>query len=345
MRIAVVSNKVPFSRGGAEELLDALVFELRERGYEAEPVQLAFRWSPPQRILDHMLVARLTQLVGVDRVVALKFPAYYVPHDNKVLWLLHQFRQAYDLWGGAFQDVPSTAEGEAVRAAVIGADTRLIPEARRIYVNSEVTRDRLWRFNGISSELLWPPLIKAETYRTRSPGDYVFSGGRVNSAKRQSLLIEAMQHVRAPVRLVVAGPPENPELADQLRRRVTELDLNHRVELILRWISHEEKVDLIAGALAAAYLPVDEDSYGYVTLEALQSRKPVITCTDSGGTKLLVRHNATGFVAEPDPRAIAEAIDAFARDRALAERMGADGRDLVDSMDISWDHVVERLTA
>ena len=47
MKIAVVSNKVPFVRGGAEELLDALVAELRAHGHEAEPVQLAFSWSTP----------------------------------------------------------------------------------------------------------------------------------------------------------------------------------------------------------------------------------------------------------------------------------------------------------
>jgi glycosyltransferase involved in cell wall biosynthesis len=345
MKIAVVSNKVPFLRGGAEELLDALVVELRKRGLEAEPIQLAFKWHPPQRVLDHMLAARLTQIPGVDRVVALKFPAYYVPHDDKVLWLLHQFRQAYDLWGGPLQDLPSNAEGEAVREAVIAADNRLLPDARRIFVNSEITRDRLWRFNGIASEVLMAPLVNADSYRTDTQRGYIFAGGRINPAKRQLLLVEAMKHVRSGARLVIAGAPETAADAARVQARVSELGVGDRVELMLRWVSHQEKVELIAGALAAAYIPVDEDSYGYVTLEALEARKPVITCADSGGTKLLVKDGVTGVVSEPDARAVAEAIDRLALDPQRALKMGEDGKELVDSLDITWDHVVERLTA
>ena len=35
------------------------------------------------------------RLQNVDRVIAFKFPAYYLPHDNKFLWLVHQFRQGF----------------------------------------------------------------------------------------------------------------------------------------------------------------------------------------------------------------------------------------------------------
>jgi glycosyltransferase involved in cell wall biosynthesis len=345
MKVAVVSNKVPFLRGGAEELLDALVSELRRRGHEAEPIQLSFTWNPPQRVLDHMLAARLTHLSGVDRVVALKFPAYYVPHENKILWLLHQFRQAYDLWGTPLQDLPSTAEGRAVRAAVISADNRLLADVRRIYVNSRVTQERLWRFNGLQSEVLLPPVIDPDSYRIGEPTDYILCAGRINAAKRQHLLVEAMPHVHESVKLVIAGPPESAADAELIRRRVAELGLHDRVHMILRWITHAEKVELLAGALAAAYLPVDEDSYGYVALEAMHVHRAVITCLDSGGIRLIVRDGETGFVTEPEPRALAESIDAIASDRARTQRMGRAGRDLIDSLGLTWDHVVERLTA
>jgi glycosyltransferase involved in cell wall biosynthesis len=344
MRLAVVSNKVPFLRGGADELLDALVEELRRRDHEVEPIQLVFSSSPPQRVLDHMLVARLTRLRGIDRVIALKFPAYFIPHHDKVLWLLHQFRQAYDLWGGPFQDLPSAPEGEMVRAAVIAADNRLLPEAERIYVNSEVTQQRLWRYNGIASEVLRPPLIRPQTYEVGSPTDYILSIGRIKAGKRQHLLVEAMKHVRSPVRLIIAGAPEMAADGERLRARVTELGLEDRVELILRSISHDEKVELLAGSVAAAYLPVDEDSYGYATLEALYVQRPVITCNDSGGTLALVKEDVTGIVSDPDPRALAVAIDALGSDAVRARRMGAAGRKLLDALGINWDHVVECLT-
>jgi hypothetical protein len=99
MRIAVVTNQAPFVYGGAEQLATWLGEQLRQRGHEAQIVRIPFRWHPPGKVLDHMLAARLLHIRSADRVVAMKFPAYYIRHESKVLWLLHQFRQAYELWG------------------------------------------------------------------------------------------------------------------------------------------------------------------------------------------------------------------------------------------------------
>ncbi len=121
MKVAVVNNWVPFLSGGAEHLAEALTRKLAEYGHQSMLVRLPFAWHPPGKILEHMLACRCVRLAGVDRVIGLKFPAYYVPHPNKVVWLLHQFRQAYDLWGTRYQDLPDTAEGLAVRDAVVAS--------------------------------------------------------------------------------------------------------------------------------------------------------------------------------------------------------------------------------
>ncbi len=90
------------------------------------------------------------------------------------------------------------------------------------------------------------------------------------------------------------------------------------------------------------YAPVDED-YGYVTVEAFLSGKPVVTCTDSGGTLEFVVDGESGFVVEPQAEAIGTAIDRLYRNRDRASEMGAAGRPRV--ADIGWDLVVESLTA
>ena len=33
---------------------------------------------------------------AVDAVIATRFPSYAVRHDNKVVWLIHQYRQVYE---------------------------------------------------------------------------------------------------------------------------------------------------------------------------------------------------------------------------------------------------------
>ena len=344
MKIAVLNNCVPFLRGGAEHLADALVTKLAEYGHQALLVRIPFRWDPPGKIVEHMLACRLMRLPNVDRAIALKFPTFYVPHPNKVFWLLHQFRQAYDFWGTEFQGLPDTPEGRAIREVVIQSDNSYLPEARKIYTNSAVTAGRLKKFNGLDAEVLHPPLLSHAQYATGDFGDYIFCPGRINGTKRQRLLVESMQHCRTAVRLLVAGATETKTDAESIRALIRKHSLDQRVTFIDRFITESEKVDWFAKSLGCAYIPFDEDSYGYVTLESYLSRKPVITCNDSGGIDALVKDGTTGHLVEPRPEAIAEAMDQLFLDRPRARRLGEAGYDLVQSLRINWDTVMEKLT-
>jgi glycosyltransferase involved in cell wall biosynthesis len=343
MKIAIVNNQAPFVRGGAELLAEWLQQKLQQYGHEAETIRIPFQWNPSERIVDHMLATRLMRLGGVERVVAFKFPAYYVPHDNKVLWLLHQFRQVYDLWGTPHQGIPNTSRGHRIRDAVIAADSRYMPEARQIYTNSKIVGHRLGLYNGIKSEPLYPPLFDSAPYRCEQYGDYFFFPSRINAMKRQYMAVEAMASVHSDCRLVIAGPPDTAKDLEHLMGVIRDHDLERRVEVIPTWISDEQKIELLAGARGVIYLPLGEDSYGYVTLEAFQARKPVITLADSGGTHELIRHGHSGFIAA-DVSQLAAAIDELAEDAALAERLGGAAFATIAELDISWDRVVGCLT-
>ena len=104
MRIAVCRPQVPFARGGAEIFTDRLVDELRTRGHEADLVSVPFKWYPGARVLTQAFLWRMLDLdeadgKRIDVVVATKFPSYLVRHPDKRVWLVHQFRQAYELDG------------------------------------------------------------------------------------------------------------------------------------------------------------------------------------------------------------------------------------------------------
>lgn len=345
MRIAVVNNCVPFLRGGAEYLAETLCEKLTEHGHEAILVRVPLRWHPPQTILHGILTSRLLQFPNTDRVIALKFPAYYVRHPDKRVWLLHQFRQVYDLWGTPLQGLPDDSESRLLRNVITRCDNQWLREAAKIYTNSPVTQQRLKRFNNIDSEVLWPPLKDTALFRPAEYGDYVFFPSRLSAAKRQRLAIEAMAYARTPVKLVLAGPPDAPAEAQQLEQLAAKLGVAGRVVLMARYISEAEKAELMSRALACLYPPYDEDSYGFVTLEAYAAARPVITCTDSGGTLTLVRHEETGLVVEARPEPLAAALDRLYRDRNEAKRLGEAGQKLVASMQISWQRVIEALTA
>jgi glycosyltransferase involved in cell wall biosynthesis len=340
MNLAIVNNTEPFLRGGAEILADSLTARLSEAGHVVELVRLPFSWNPPEHVADAMLAAQLTNIWGVDRVIALKFPAYLVPHHEKIVWLLHQFRQFYDVWD---QDAPHDPAAEAVRELVVRADDHHLAEARSLFANSEVTAERLRRFNGLDAEVLYPPLPNPESFRPLECGDYVFAGGRINTFKRQLLAVEAMAHTTSGVRLIVAGSPESSADLEALNVAREASGCRDRIIIIPRYIDEIDKVDLVNRSLACVYTPIDEDSYGYVTLEAAQAAKALITTSDSGGILQLVVDGRTGIVCPPDPRELGRAFDELFRSPQIAVELGRGAFERMLELGISWDHVLRRL--
>jgi glycosyltransferase involved in cell wall biosynthesis len=346
MRVVIATVQVPFVRGGAEILADQLLNALRSEGHEAEIVAVPFKWYPAERILDHVLACRLldvTESTGtpVDRLIGLKFPAYFMPHPHKVLWLLHQHRTAYDLWDHPLGDLIRFPNGAQIRDAIREADGRLLPQARRIFTISGNVSQRLKAFCGIDSIPLYHPPQHAEQFYCAAAGEYLFFPSRLAPLKRQPLVLEALAKTLQPVRVRFAGAAESPAYAEELQSLARRLHVEQRVEW-LGPVTEEEKRALYAHALGIIFPPLDED-YGYVTLEAMLAAKPVITCADSGGPLEFVRCGETGLIAQATPEALAEALDTLWADRDQAKAMGEAGRAHYESLGISWPMVVQRL--
>jgi len=346
MRIVIATTLVPFVRGGAEVLAEGLRQALVAAGHEVELVGVPFKWYPPERILDAMLACRLLDLTEacgarIDLLIGLKFPAYYIPHPNKALWIVHQHRTAYDLWQHPIADLHLDPHGAQVREAIHQADRQLIPEARVITTISRNVSRRLEHYCGIASEPLYNPPAGAGRFHCSAQEDYLFFPSRLNRSKRQELVLEALARTRRPVVVSFAGAADEPAYPEDLRRLAEKHGVADRVQW-LGLISEDEKIERYAKALGVLFPPLDED-YGYISLEAMLSAKPLITCTDSGGPLEFVDPGATGLVAESSPQSLAEAMDRLWEDRAAAARMGRAARERYAAMHISWEHVVARL--
>ena len=342
MKVLVLTTCVPFLRGGAEILRDSLVARLQEMHVEAEAVSIPFTWDPPELLIEEMLIARGLRLTNVDRVIALKFPAYLIPFENKVIWLLHQYRQAYDLWDASQTNLSETTRGDVIRNMIYRADNSAFAAAKAIFTSSPVTRDRLRRYNGFDSEVLPAPLEDPELFVGGESQGYVVATGRVGEGKRQHLLLRSLRYAPG-VRLIIAGPPENSEACYLLQRIVAEEGLEDRVKLDLRFLPRAELSDLINHSLAVACLPFDEDSVSYVAMEAFQAGKPVVTLTDSGGVLEIVKNNETGWVVEPTKEALGAALITMTADPARAASYGVAGRAVLSERGITWRRTIERL--
>ncbi|HZO97712.1 MAG TPA: glycosyltransferase family 4 protein [Gaiellaceae bacterium] len=337
MRVAVCRPQVPFVHGGAELMADELVAALRARGHEAEIVSVPFKWYPGTRVLDQAFLWRLLDLTEadgrpIDRVIATKFPAYCVRHPNKVVWVLHQFRQAYDYDRTELGQFSESPEDRATIRAVERLDRVALGEARKVFATSRNVADRLARSLGIEAEVLpHPPQRLA--FRTAEPEPYVLSVNRLDRAKRIDLLIEAARADRS-LRVVIAG--EGP---DRARLEGLAAELDGRVEFAGR-VDHERLADLYARCLAVFYAPVDED-FGMVPYEAFLSGKPVLTTHDAGGPLEVVRDRETGVVVAPEPAAVAQACAYLAAHVEEAKAWGRAGKAVAER--VTWEACVDAL--
>src|SRR5688500_16785516 len=126
-------------------------------GDATEVVALPYKWYPPMEIMRGAMAWRMLDVSAangqaVDLVIGMKFPAYLVAHPNKVLWILHQHRSAYNLWGTEFDDLSTFPEGPHVRDWIKHCDEQLIPEAEKVFDNSRTIAHRLKIDNKLDSD-------------------------------------------------------------------------------------------------------------------------------------------------------------------------------------------------
>jgi glycosyltransferase involved in cell wall biosynthesis len=339
MRIVIPSIQVPFIRGGAELMTNGLKNALIQRGHEVDIVSVPFKFSPESyvsNLIDVWKEQDFNNFNGyrVDKVIALQFPAYYVKHDDKVLWLMHQHRSVYEL----YNKVHASAETNSLRGKIHLNDSLELNKINKKYSMCQNITNRLKKHNDLESIPIYHPPANEERFYCDESYDFIFYPSRLEELKRQKLLIEAMQYTTSPVVSIIAGNGGQFNIYKQL---INKLGVADKVSLIGH-IDEEEKYTLYARSLGVFFAPFDED-YGYITLEAMLSSKPVITCNDSGGPLEFVIDNETGFVVDSEPKIIAEKLDWLYFNKKKAKEMGVNGLHEYKAKNISWSNVVSNL--
>ena len=276
---------------------------------------------------------------AIDQVISLRYPSFAVRHRRHVCWLNHAMREYYDLWPRFAAPLSwRNRVKERVRKAILHAADRwlLSRNVTRVVAQSKTIQQRLAGDFGLRTGVLYPPPplrgYHCETYEA-----FVFSVSRLDPLKRVDLLIRALAEPPARrVRAVIAG---DGACASDLRELARALGVDDRVRFLGR-TDERTTIEYLARCRAVCFTPYAED-FGLVTVEAFASRKPVITCGDSGGPAELVNDNENGVVCEPTAASLASALARIVDDRTLAERLGASGAALAATM--TWDRAVGEL--
>lgn len=322
----------------------SLVDALREAGHHADIIvtpQNRFGRQASAYLATWLTDVTTSEGQPIDQVISLRFPSYAVRHPKHVCWLNHTMREYYDLW----EPFSGTLSGrgrlkERVRRAGMHAADRYLlgRNVTRLFVQSRTIQQRLAMWPEVTAKVLYPPAPQ-RPYRCDDYGDYIFMVSRLTRLKRADLLIDALATPDgAGISAVIAGEGEE---RSRLEALIAARGLASRVQLIGR-ISDAELLAHLARCRAVCFPPVQED-YGFVTVEAFASHKPVVTCRDSGGPAELVADGVQGFVCEPRPQALAGALRRVMDDRGLAEQMGAAA--FAAGAQLNWPDTVRQLTA
>jgi len=343
LRIALCTAHIPFIRRETEPQYDHLHAELCKRNHEVEYIKIPFKDYPPQRIISHSLIWKLLDLSDsggskIDGVIAQNFPSYLIKHDSKVVWLPNQYRAAYDLTHSQFDEpVSYGAFEEIVRRKIQKIDETALKETQKIYTISQTVANRLLKFNHLYGEVLYMPPPHVGKYRCSTYDNYIFCPNQLDLMKRQDLIIKAMRYVHSDLRLILlgSGPAQKHYIAI-----AHDYGVDDRVDFLGN-VSDEQLLELYSNAFCVACTPFDEE-LGYVVMEAFLSKKPVITCSDSGGTLELIEDSQNGYIASPSPEDIAKRINTL-HESNCARTMGEKGYLTMKDINLSWDHVIDKL--
>jgi glycosyltransferase involved in cell wall biosynthesis len=344
VKVIIATSATPFVYGGAQVLVEWLEQALVNHGHQVEVYTIPVNGQPDE-LPAQMLGLRMWDFTGHgDRLITVRTPSHLVRHHHKVAWFIHHHRPAYDLWESS-RDVPDTPDGREFRRMLFSADEAALAECRAVFTNSHTVSERLASFNGVNSEVLFPPLGRDAHIPSGPREDTVVCISRVVPHKRQLLAVRAMAHSHSSVRLALAGLDPGGGYAAEIFQEIDRLDLEDRVTFLHTNISQGLKRRMLSTALGVFHAPVDEDSYGYSGLEAASARRAIVTTTDSGGVLELVEDRLNGLVVEPTPEAVGQAFDQLFDDRALAAELGEAQAKRVEDLRIDWTDTIARLLA
>ena len=159
---------------------------------------------------------------------------------------------------------------------------------------------------------------------------FIFTASRLEGLKRIDLLIKAFKRVKTTTRFLIAGTGGQQDQLKELARK------DDRIEF-LGFVTDKELIDYYSNALFVPFIPFDED-YGLITVEAMKSKKAVLTTSDSGGVNELVINNHNGIIAEPDEDSLSMAMQYLVDHREETIKMGENAYQTVAH--INWNNMV-----
>jgi len=376
MKIAIIApSPVPFTIGGAEKLWFGLLEYINKHtNHQCELIKIPIREDGFWELIEAYYKFYNLDVSSFDLVISGKYPAWMTQHSNHYIYMLHCLRGFYDCYHFLNLDDDMDSSNKKVQFILKRIEKNDISSQEMFKLlfdlkNEEIKEKDLFNFPGIfikkiihffdkkameniksfsaisktvaarkeyfpkhkKVNVIYPPSTLTDL--KNSNYEYFFTISRLDNAKRIDMIINAYLKTKTEIPLKIAGTGP---LSEEFKKLTKD---DPRIEL-LGFISDDELIKYYSNAYAVLFVPYDED-YGLITIEAMMSKKPVITFNDTGGVVEFVEDKKTGLISNPDINELAKNIDFLSDNNELCKEMGKNARKKVEN--ITWKNTVESL--
>jgi len=141
--------------------------------------------------------------------------------------------------------------------------------------NSETVRQRILKYYGKDSIVVYPPVSTDEFSISTAPKNAFLIGGRLVSYKRYDLVVEAFNRIGLPL-IVFGSGPEEAKLRAMARSNIS----------FVGRVTDDERARLYANALA--FIHPQEEDFGITAVESMAAGRPVIAFKKGGATETVI---------------------------------------------------------
>jgi len=145
--------------------------------------------------------------------------------------------------------------------------------------------------------------------------------GRVEEAKGQYLLIEALQYLKdLPIKILIVGSFMNKEYEQILTSKVDKLNLKDKI--IFR--GFVENIEDEMKKFDISVLATKNETFGLVVIESMAQKIPIIA-VNRGGPLEIIDNEIDGILFERDSKELAKKISLLYNDKNLREKIKLNG--------------------
>jgi len=177
------------------------------------------------------------------------------------------------------------------------------PEIKRVYL-------------GVKEKKLLKKKQLDALYKKKEGEFLVGIVGRIEEAKGQSKVIEALALLPKNVKLFIIGAPMKEEYLESLKQKVEALNLTNRVY----FCGFTKEVDAYMQLCDVTVMATENETFGLVVIESMANRTPVIA-KNMGGPLEIIENGVDGLFFDGSSEDLAQKIEILLNDRSMLEKL------------------------